>query len=142
MTQPLGFEGQSEIVSDITTTLLTLLPEGWLRLQIDYRAVGDNVAGDGLLFLDGQRVAGVDLPEEIHDRFAALRKGMAHPERGTWFQTTYWLEQPGSASITYEWQEMPAWDPPPSAEDCARELELHPRSADAVPDWMRERLTR
>ncbi|RDI46160.1 hypothetical protein [Nocardia mexicana] len=141
MTKPLGPEAQSEILSAITARLQMVLPAGWRHLQIDYTAVGDTVISGGLLRMENGGMVGVALPEDVDERFGALRAGMANPETGAWLHATYRLDYPDAATVEYDRQQMPLWDDAPSGADCTRELELYPRAAEFVPEWMRERLT-
>ncbi|MFE3956881.1 hypothetical protein ACFXPS_22165 [Nocardia sp. NPDC059091] len=133
-------EAQTELLTQITAQIQLALPAGWSRLQAGYDAVGDYTACSALVWMQNGALFGTALPDSVVQGFANLRAGMARPETGTWLHATYWLNDPDRFSIEYDRQGIPQFEVPATAKDCARELELYPRSDENIPGWMRELL--
>ena len=131
-------EAQTELLTEITAQLVLALAPGWSRIQADYDAAGDYTMCSALVWTLNGGVYGTSLPESAERGFATLRAGMARPGTGTWLHATYWLNYPDQFSVDYDRQGKPGFRVPPTAKDYARELELYPRSAENIPDWMRE----
>ncbi|GAA2659222.1 MULTISPECIES: hypothetical protein [Actinosynnema] len=139
MSEPLSSEQQDEVLAAITERLVFELPAGWNYIQVVYAAVGEDVSFSGLLRMVNGAMYGWQPPDDVRESFAALRQGMAHPERGTWFDAIYRLEYPDRYSIFYNRTTAPPnFVEFPSPEAHRRELELFPRSEEHIPDWLRE----
>ncbi|MEU7530275.1 hypothetical protein AB0A74_31425 [Saccharothrix sp. NPDC042600] len=139
MTEPLSLEAQGEVLAGITERLVFDLPAGWSHLQLVYAAVGEYVAFSGLLRMENGGLYGwVPPDDDVKERFAALRAGMARPDRGTWFQATLRLDYPDQYSVDYNRTDLPDFGTPPPAEAYARELELFPRAEEHTPAWLRD----
>ncbi|MFE6920292.1 hypothetical protein ACFVAV_04515 [Nocardia sp. NPDC057663] len=141
MNMAANIEEHTEILSRITTRMQAVAPAGWNRIDIVYGAIGDNDFGGCSALVFNSRGGVIFLgwlpPEDVTADFAALRAAMAAPVRGAWLQAKYFLKYPDSYSIEY-FRNPRAPKRLPSALDCVRELELFPRSADNVPDWMQQ----
>ncbi|GAA2659246.1 MULTISPECIES: hypothetical protein [Actinosynnema] len=135
MGEVLSVEEQERVLAAITERLAFELPAGWNHLQVVYGAVGEYTAFSGLLRMETGGLYGWLPPDDVRERFAVLREGMAHPERGAWFQATFWLDYPDRYSVAYRRDTAPDFVVPPPGEAYARELELFPRTEEHVPDW-------
>lgn len=138
MTEPLSVEAQGEALAAITERLVFELPPGWNHLQLIYAAVGEYTAFSGLLRMENGGLYGWVPPDDVKDRFAALRAGMARPDRGSWFRATFRLDYPDAYSVDFNRTDLPDFATPPPAEAYARELELFPRAEEQIPAWLRE----
>lgn len=137
MTTPLDPEGQSEILSEIVERLVFELPPGWKRVHVDYAAVGEHVVCVGLLFMVNDAMSSWAVPEDVKEKFARLRAGMARPGRGAWLHALLRLDYPDRYSIEYDRDALPRFKVPPPPEEIARELRTSPRGEEHIPDWMR-----
>ncbi|MFD0691553.1 glycohydrolase toxin TNT-related protein [Actinomadura fibrosa] len=160
-------QGQEDaLLNDVATLVVHLLPGGWERASLTYRAVGESfesiTLGGGLV---SRRVSEHNpdtvarfgpaeelLPESgIYDLLRRLRSGMYQDGRGTWMQVRLDVECPVSGKpfwgVTFDWpDDAQQWEQYVSWEDrvppraCAEELRLFPRPDASIPTWMREPL--
>ena len=68
-----------------------------------------------------------------------LRAFMAHPRGGTWTWAALSMKSSEGYKLIsdFDYDREPVLDPPYTAEDCAKELEVFPRDPGAIPDWMK-----
>ncbi|MFD4433831.1 hypothetical protein [Nocardia sp. NPDC058497] len=131
------FEVQSRILDLIASRLLIVAPYGWQRLELRYTKIGDNDF-DGcdvwVHFIDASLPIPWKAPTEVADLFEDLKHYMAHPQRGTWLEVEFTHSFPNRHSSKYlrGADELEGVE----ATDIRRELEIYPRSAQFVPDWM------
>ncbi|KAB2341302.1 TNT domain-containing protein [Actinomadura rudentiformis] len=140
--QPLNPIEQMELLSnEISLVLADHAPPLWRMISGHYQAVGENVQFPPLLVhkADGT-MAFPAPPASAGVLFDRLRAGMYNRGRA-WsridFQVVFENSQV-SCQAKYTWDEEPAFNPEPTAEDVRRELERFPRTD--VPEWMTRRL--
>ncbi|ACU36520.1 hypothetical protein [Actinosynnema mirum] len=130
---------QKEILDEVTGMVLDALPQDWDYLELQHHQVGNHMS-----LAVGLRVAGGcgrrwDTANEVWYRFQDLRSGMYCEGQGTWFSLLYRLERPGRYSVSYEWEQEPAFSAVPPPGEIALELRRFPRDPEYVPDWFRVR---
>lgn len=130
---------QDALVKQIGLAMLRVAPDEWVRMTVDYRAVGRYAEATGrVVFADDGEEAWT-MPPDLQALFARLRGGMYRDGRGTWFNARYRLDHPSSYNLEYD-REEPAWDNPPPPQAYPDDMRLFPRTDDNVPDWLRGRL--
>jgi len=82
-----------------------------------------------------------DATEEL---LMKLRQEMSRPDTGTWYWLVLRIGPSGGVDSDFHYDEYPEWDGldfrlEPSA--YRADLEVHPRSAGQLPDWLSERIT-
>jgi hypothetical protein len=74
---------------------------------------------------------------DLHNAFAALRKAMYQPGKGTWFTAEFRLTREGHFSTDFDVDNEPNWRVPIGAAAYARDLRDFPRDKECIPDWLR-----
>ncbi|MEU3272208.1 TNT domain-containing protein [Saccharomonospora sp. NPDC006951] len=135
-TEPGSGDAQA-LLRAIGRTLLSFLPSGWQRVGAQFRQVGDYselevraVAGDVAVSLSA--------PAELSQLFAQLRSAMYEPDKGTWFQGTFTLDDSANFDFDYDADTEPDWRLPPEGRTTARsydvEFDYYPRAN--APVWL------
>ncbi|MCO7273296.1 hypothetical protein [Cellulosimicrobium cellulans] len=75
------------------------------------------------------------------EALAELRAATAAPGRGAWFTVSMTVRADGEVDASYDVDTEPGFLPPAGPADFARDLERFPRSVEAQPTWLRERLS-
>ena len=80
-----------------------------------------------------------EMPVELVREAVRLRALMAHPRGGTWTWAALAMKSSEGYKLIsdFDYDREPVLDPPYTAEDCAKELEIFPRDPGAIPDWMK-----
>lgn len=80
-----------------------------------------------------------EMPVELVREAVRLRVLMAQPGGGTWTWASLSMKSSEGYKLIsdFDYDREPVLDPPYTAEDCAKELEVFPRDPRAVPDWMK-----
>ena len=80
-----------------------------------------------------------EMPVELVRDAVRLRVLMAHPRGGTWTWALLSMKSSEGYKLIsdFDYDREPVLDPPYTAEDCAKELEVFPRDPGAIPDWMK-----
>ena len=80
-----------------------------------------------------------EMPVELVREAVRLRALMAHPRGGTWTWAALSMKSSEGYKLIsdFDYNREPVLDPPYTAEDCAKELEVFPRDPGAIPDWMK-----
>ncbi|ATE54116.1 hypothetical protein [Actinosynnema pretiosum] len=130
---------QREILDEVTGMVLDALPQDWDYLELQHHQVGNHLS-----LAVGLRVAGGggrewNPSDQIWYLFQDLRSGMYSEGQGTWFSLLYRLERPGRCSVSYEWEQEPAFSAAPPPDEIDLELRRFPRDPEYVPDWFRVR---
>lgn len=135
----LGPAEQRRLTKRLGRTLVDAAGEGWQRVWAQYRAVGKHVEADLVVTgADGTQRAARP-PMVAVELFGELRRGMYRPDRGTWLAATYTIEPSGGYAVDFEAEVEPAWRRVPPPIGFQDELRWFPRSAAAIPEWLRLR---
>ncbi|WP_116950796.1 TNT domain-containing protein [Jiangella endophytica] len=130
----IGIEEQRALHRKIADLLVVRAPADRDQLRVMYNAVGHHEELVGhVLGIDGQ-LREWDAPPELTPYFRRLRAGMYAEGAGTWAAASTVVEYPIKLSIDY--RNETRWHREPSRWEVLDELELYPRTADHVPDWM------
>lgn len=146
-------ERVDELLDQMAAHLHAELPPGWDSALLEWGEVAD-VAHLRHLTVLGQGVAGRRrIPEAVPSLLRSIADELAD-ERGRpiWFELTFSEHEPGVGFSADKdrrliLDEQGEWasnrglgesETRPTAVDWARELELHPREAQYVPDWWRQ----
>ena len=142
---------------DAQAAMVKALHDGlaeWMRanraeyLQVMVQAVGDRRSGWIRSYHDNRPHDNV-VPAELFEMMVALRGALAEPGRGAFTYAKFVMDG-GSfrMSMRVDPGREPQLDPPYTAQDCARELQLFPRDDLRTPAWLsslgrsREKVTR
>ncbi len=77
----------------------------------------------------------------FQEALAKLRSATAPAGLGAWFTISLTVRADGEVGVSYDFDTEPWFLPPPGPEDYARDFERFPRSVEAQPSWLRERLS-
>jgi hypothetical protein len=133
---PLGVEQQRELQREVTDLLVLRAPADRGQVRVMFRAAGTHVDVVGhVLGLDG-RLRGWEPPPEVRDLLRRLRAGMYRPGVGTWSAAAIVVEYP--MRTTFDFRDDPRWRQPPPRTAVLDELEMFPRSPEAVTAWMKD----
>ncbi len=86
----------------------------------------------------------VELPSKISFAAGDLRRAQADPERGAWNTARIWMDATDKTLHTHtDWMTEPTWrTTPPSDLEYLNELQIFPRTAEHIPDWLATRARR
>jgi hypothetical protein len=104
----------------------------WAELVTEYYSVGSHAETVAYWI---SRDGGITRIEPDADRFHDLREAMATPERGAWFSAKLVVEPGGRHRFTFNYDDEPPWEVPPSPHAYLDDLAAHPRPAGDVPAW-------
>ncbi|TDB95620.1 hypothetical protein [Actinomadura sp. 7K534] len=141
MSEQLNPADQNRLLEEMTLVLVHSLPAAWQECVVVHRSVGSHGETLGQV----RKVSGPGLPSlwtpppALGELFARLRSGMYADGLGTWFSAKFRLTYPFSYQVEYDRENEPKWASPPPPDAYAEELRLHPRGAENVPDWLREK---
>lgn len=115
---------------------------GWMRenradyLQAVVQAVGERHSGWIRSYHDNRPYDNV-APAELYDQMIALRSELAEPGSGAFTYAKFVVEAGTGTRMTMRQDSRePQLDPPYTAQDCTRELELFPRDDERTPTWL------
>lgn len=135
---PLSPPEQQELLGEITTTLVSGLPDSWVRLIMDYANIGRRVSVAAAVRLADGATVQVAPPKELATAFTTLRRGMHTPEHGAWYSLELVIDPPDMFKVHYNWDDEPRFPSPTPPEQFAVDLERFPRQD--VPDWFSRQL--
>lgn len=115
-------------------------PITWQRLILRYRATVSLYQCEVTAHLADGTTAAVDIPYEVHGTIAELRSLTAVPGQGAWFSAEISADRAGQVSTSFNYTEDPDWPEGIPATIFSRDLDFYPRTDDAIPDWLREKL--
>lgn len=131
---------QSELLGEITTTLVGAAPQGWRRLIFDFMVVGKHVnfafAGR---WPDGS-TRQVELPRAVSKPLSRLRRGMYADGLGTWYSLELVIDPPAMYNARFNRDSEPRFRTPPAPEQYALDQERFPRTGENLPEWFRAKL--
>lgn len=129
------------------------LAPGWDAIVAEWAQVGDSTYPQDFMVLGVPSLDGSRVPDEVSELFGQLR-GMLAEDSGIWplSITLFMREEYTDAGIDANYSHqvivldegqsfsrpIPASDIRPTAEDWRRELELHPRRDEDIPEWWRQ----
>ena len=87
----------------------------------------------------------VSAPSDLIYEIGQMRESQVLPDRGGWTWARLWMDASDWVLHSeFDWMREPHFDPPfeyiPA--DCAAEVDLRPRSAEWIPDWMADGIAR
>jgi uncharacterized caspase-like protein len=126
---------QDYLVKQIGLTMRREAPAVWNQLTVKYRAIGNYSEAVGTVKVGYDAPAQWSIPEDIVSMFTRLREGMYREDRGTWTNAKYTLDFPSTYNLDYD-RDEPQWLEPPPAQAYTDELEIFPRPAEKVPEWL------
>lgn len=136
---------QGRIIEEITHLLLSELEKnldatGWMSATYSCRLIYMYSEAELVVTLPSGAIIGVYPPFEVADLTPRLRKIMADPESGAWFEAMWVLtansERAVSTQVAFNYDEKPEWDTVMRPAQYAMDLEDFPRSPENTPDWL------
>ena len=134
-----SFEGQMEVAQTIANQWGEWMrANGVQEVVVEVEGVGTRAAVSSQVQHQGQWVNNA-LPMELVRLGVDLRVAMGRPAGGawTWARLSMSSSQGYKLISDFDYDREPVLDPPYTAEDCAKELEVFPRDPGAIPDWMK-----
>lgn len=129
-------------VETAVRALRAAAPLGWQRLRFTfYATVGIDSASFESIAADGSTHSAVP-PGQAITQLDELRAVMYRPGEGAWFTARLTIERSGGHDIEFEYDREPDFTPPLTASVYKMDLEYFPRTAEHIPDWLRDRLLR
>lgn len=128
------------IVARIAEELRRAAPEGWSNIISTVLMTSSIQQFDLSVRLSAGGSALVDTPPAVKRDFVALRSEMYEKGTGTWFSASIELEPPDQHEITFNYADMPDWQPPIPPMAFVQDLADFPRDDPSVPMWLRARI--
>ncbi len=137
---PRGFFTEKIALHETAKAIHELIPEGFLRAQLDVRIVNPISNSDLKLFRHDESFMWLDEFSSVISCSEALRQVMYKEEAGTWFSATIVVSIEGNIDASYNYDTEPEWDFPISAECYLTDQEAFPRDDGQIPEWLKTRL--
>ncbi|SDC22788.1 TNT domain-containing protein [Actinokineospora iranica] len=138
--EPLDSLQQQNVQQQIAALLVAGLPEGWERLDVEFRAVGNHSELSWQAYGANGVLLSWKPPAQLGAAFARLREAMRAPGAGSWFSVLFRLKPPGDYESSFNYNDVPRWRDEPSAADYALDRDLFPRDAARTPEWFSRRI--
>jgi hypothetical protein len=138
--QVLRSEKERETVNGAVRALRSAAPAGWQRLDFEFRAtVGIDSASFEVEGPDGGRRTALP-PGQAVGKMDELRRVMYRSDKGAWFTARLQVERSGHFSAEFDYDGEPDFTPPLASSAYVQDLDRFPRSAEHIPDWLRDKL--
>jgi hypothetical protein len=124
----------------LARAMLTYLPAGYERIELEYSAQGPvSQASMWATLTDGTEKSFPDLTDIVRAA-ETLRASMYHQGSGTWFSMKMNVTEQRSVDVAYNYDDIPwsDFDYAPSA--YTADLKEYPRDDDHIPAWLRKQL--
>ena len=106
----------------------------WAELVAEYYSAGGYAETVAYWISPARQIT--RMPPDAHvNRFDDLREAMVTPEYGAWFAAELVVEPDGRHRFTFDYDDEPPWEVPPSPQIYLDDLAAHPRPAHRVPAW-------
>ncbi len=145
---PPEVEARQQLVTGLLTWLLALDSEAqWSERVMSVQPLTSGAVAYELVErrIDGERRETDVLPDAVADAVRTLQQYMYTPTGGAWLTAHLSVTAAGQGDVRFNYAEEPRIPGPDGAsagmsgEDVAAHLQVFPRPAQAVPDWMRRR---
>lgn len=131
---------QGELISEIARTVVEVVDEPWTTVQYVARSLAPYMTHGTYVTRPDGSVERQFPPEEAVDLADELRQVMYQPGAGTWFTAVVTVDDQGRVSAEFNYDDEPDWPRPVEPVWYVQDLAKFPRDADAIPDWLRNRL--
>lgn len=128
-------EQQRELLVRLGKLVRAQAPEGWSRIEVDFRQAGDHAEIEARA-----DAVSLEAPDELVEILAELRTGMYETGRGTWLQARFTLDAAGTFDFDFAPDDEPRWHDIPETSVYAQELAAFPREPEHVHDWWRRKV--
>ncbi len=132
------------LLNAVGQAMVNAAPEGWKTLTLDVTAAANMTdVGLDVTMPDGStphtRMPGAGA-RTIND----LRKAMHEPDKGTWYNATFTVDETGKINASFDYDNAPfggiAHDADPESGDAEPDLlledhKMYPRSPENLPHW-------
>ncbi|WP_149263093.1 hypothetical protein [Actinomadura sp. K4S16] len=138
--RPYDAERHALLLDRMKQALTEVAPAGWKRIDLKIRMlVGVCDVQLTVVRKNGGRPLVEPMPELV-EMAAEIRSLMYRPGQGTWFGMRFMMDPPDAFWVSYNRAFDPLWDPPLSAAEWRRDLDVFPRADAHVPEWLGARL--
>ncbi|WP_297547614.1 TNT domain-containing protein [Amycolatopsis sp.] len=134
MIRSLTPQEQRSLLVRIGKLARAVAPDGWQRIEVDFRQVGQYTEIDART-----ETRSLEVPE-LTELLTALRAGMHEPEKGTWLQARFTLVATGTFDFDFALDAEPRWHDQPDNAVYLDELAVFPREPEYLEDWWRRRV--
>jgi hypothetical protein len=137
----MSIEGTQEYLQKIGTVLFGSAPDGWASVEAHMSAVGH--VGQCLVYVTdgGHNTARIATPSKLSGHFMKLRRLMYHEGKGTWYTSTFKLQNSGSFNVDYDYDGEPSFLPPaPGPYEYQLDHQHFPRDEENIPEWLHRKL--
>lgn len=133
------------LLNAIGRAMADAAPEGWKTLTLDVTAAGNLTdVGFDVEMHDGSE-PDIEPPDDGVDVAAALRKAMYEPDKGTWYNATFTVDDTGKITADFDYDNPPLGgmvnddepDPGGDADDALmlKDHKTYPRDPENLPSW-------
>jgi hypothetical protein len=133
-----GFFAEKLAQDDLARLMLSLLPEGYDKIELDYSEVGPvNQSSLWATKHEAPEASGFPDRRAVFRAAEALRSIMHHDGTGTWFSMHMTVTAERSVDTTFNYDDLPwrNFDYAPNA--YTNDLKQYPRDDEHIPDWLR-----
>lgn len=138
----MAVEAQRRLVTVLARELAAAQTEPWGELSYRAFVVADRTQ-EHVSVVGGWPPPPAQRPTSpaFAEALAELRTVTAPTGLGAWFTISLTVRADGEVDASYDFDTEPGFLPPAGPADFARDLERFPRSVEAQPPWLRERLS-
>ncbi|ONI88603.1 hypothetical protein ALI144C_06090 [Actinosynnema sp. ALI-1.44] len=122
------------LLASLGAAVAAAAPDGWSGVSIDCEALVSRMVVTVMVTMADGTVRHWSPPPVVSQWLHRLRMRDYHPGRGVWFRARFELTP--NAPVVRDVDALSPLSFMTDAEDCADELRLLPRNADAVPRWL------
>jgi hypothetical protein len=132
---------QGELVTEIARAVVGEVDGPWTSIRYEVESLAPYMEHGTFVTRPGGEVEQRFPPDDAVDLTEELRQVMYQPGAGTWFSAVLVVNEDGSADTNFNYDDEPAWPDPVQPVWYVQDLRKFPRDPDAIPDWLRNRLT-
>lgn len=131
---------QQQVLVSVGRGIASLAPAGWQRITIYFSGLVDLASSSVEIIHHDGRLERAELPLRESMEMNKLREGMYEKGKGTWFSSTFVIEQSGDFTVDYNYDEEPPFPFKLDSERYANDYRHYPRDWENIPGWLRKKL--
>ncbi|MFY9262726.1 MAG: hypothetical protein GX483_05535 [Actinomycetaceae bacterium] len=139
--QPFAVDDIDQVVQSALALLAQTSPTNWQKIVLRAQVIGTKVIYQVHALLSDDRVARLKIaPTALMHYLRQMKVLRIAAGEAPFFSVLMQINKDGKAAMNVNTDNPPPWADQVAPEDWQRDMELYPRPADQVPDWLLDKL--
>jgi hypothetical protein len=131
---------QSKLIDALVEVVVRHAPDGWTWAHLEVSLVAELWAGSVTVTTPDKALSGPIKEGQALGKLRELRHRMHVAGSGTWYSMTLDIDPDRKATVTYDYDGEPEFDPVPDASAYVRDLQRYKRKDASLPEWLRGKI--